>query len=123
MTLKEAVQDRAIWLDTVRPGWERFIDLGKLQMSDCTMCMLGQVFADDARTSDWDDGYDYASYELEDWSRVYGSVKGERIWPFGIEQTLLHPLWSAEIRTRLENPVVAIPDVTAVVTHEHAPTV
>ena len=87
------------------------------------MCVLGQLFATDARVEGYDDGYDYATSEFTGVLRVRGQFGNEFITPFGINHDLLHPLWSAEIRTRLENPVVAIPDVTAVVTHEHAPTV
>jgi hypothetical protein len=34
----------AAWLDTKYPGWFASIDLATLEISDCRMCVLGQVY-------------------------------------------------------------------------------
>lgn len=34
----------AAWLDTKYPGWFQAIDLATLKISDCHMCVLGQVY-------------------------------------------------------------------------------
>lgn len=36
----------AALLDRALPGWAQLIDLGKLDLSDTTMCVLGQLFED-----------------------------------------------------------------------------
>ena len=48
MTLEQRVQAGAKLLDEKSPGWFQRIDLGKLCMSDGTVCVLGQLFAEEA---------------------------------------------------------------------------
>lgn len=43
-TIAERVAAGAAWLDTNRPGWEKGIDLGRLDISSCTRCILGQIY-------------------------------------------------------------------------------
>ena len=45
------VRNAARVLDKVIPGWHRRVDLEKLNMNECTMCMLGQTFGEDAETA------------------------------------------------------------------------
>lgn len=47
---EEAVRRGAEWLDENHPGWEARIDLTKLNLRNCTSCIVGQVygFRDDA---------------------------------------------------------------------------
>jgi hypothetical protein len=65
-TIAERVAKGAAWLDEQRPGWWREgpggIDLGRLEMRDVCMCVLGQVYAE-AAFSEWheDDGSPYES--------------------------------------------------------------
>jgi hypothetical protein len=42
-------------LDTERPGWREHIDLGKLDMNSCSLCVLGQEFA--RETGQYSNGY------------------------------------------------------------------
>lgn len=57
----EKVAAGAEWLDETHPGWEREIDLAVLDLGDCSMCVLGQVFGGyfigltytDTREWDW----------------------------------------------------------------------
>lgn len=43
-TVKERVERGAAWLDTKYPGWHTKIDLSILDMGNCNMCVLGQVY-------------------------------------------------------------------------------
>ena len=42
----ESVERGAQWLDEVRPGWHKQIDLSQLNLASCQLCVAGQVFAD-----------------------------------------------------------------------------
>lgn len=42
--IKERVARGAAWLDEKYPGWFLKIDLGTLDLSRCTQCVLGQVY-------------------------------------------------------------------------------
>lgn len=42
--IPDRVQRGVELLDRVRPGWERSIDLGSLDIAICTRCVLGQLF-------------------------------------------------------------------------------
>lgn len=43
MTVESRVARGAAWLDQVVPGWERKIDLSRLDLADSCQCILGQV--------------------------------------------------------------------------------
>lgn len=43
-TISERVQRGAEWLDTERPGWFGEIDLSLLDLAECCLCVIGQVF-------------------------------------------------------------------------------
>jgi len=43
-TAEQAVAKGAAWLDEHYPRWVDAIDLATLELSDCEMCMLGQVW-------------------------------------------------------------------------------
>lgn len=85
LTLAERVAAGAAWLDEHQPGWDHLIDLGRLDMSDGCLCVLGQVYESAARAAndkadadaqaaedcgfepdwpDYTDGFDYAVDEL-----------------------------------------------------------
>lgn len=42
-TIESRVAKGATWLDKVRPGWFKNINLDKLQLSDGCHCVLGQI--------------------------------------------------------------------------------
>lgn len=73
---REMVAKGANLLDTILPGWYKEIDLKQLEMSDGTMCMMGQLFGTGVESklaetmypkemqkargkgdTDWDEGY------------------------------------------------------------------
>lgn len=43
LTIPERVAQGAAWLDEHYPGWERHIDLTRLDLSDPCRCVLGQL--------------------------------------------------------------------------------
>ena len=43
MSIPDRVAAGAAWLDHHYPGWEDKIDLGRLVMSSCRRCVLGQL--------------------------------------------------------------------------------
>lgn len=49
--LQEKVHRGAKVLDQVVPGWEKRVNLKTLHMGSSTLCMLGQLFGDDAETA------------------------------------------------------------------------
>ena len=44
--IKDSVQRGMALLDAKLPGWEEGIDLDKLDLWDCELCVLGQLFGD-----------------------------------------------------------------------------
>ena len=44
MSLKEQIREAAQMLDREIPGWHTLVNPETLQMSSCSMCVLGQVF-------------------------------------------------------------------------------
>jgi hypothetical protein len=49
----------AAWLDKVKPGWERGMDLGVLDLNDCYNCVLGQSLREVAAEKGYESGYHY----------------------------------------------------------------
>jgi hypothetical protein len=52
----EVVQRAADWLDEIKPGWDRIIDIPTLNMMSSERCIAGQAFADDATRQNVDCG-------------------------------------------------------------------
>lgn len=48
---KDLVTNGVRVLDEQVPGWWRVINLEELQMADCSVCMLGQLFGHDTETA------------------------------------------------------------------------
>lgn len=46
MTIKQRVKAGAKFLDKREPGWEKKVNLKKLQMYNCFSCVLGQTDSD-----------------------------------------------------------------------------
>lgn len=44
MSIEDRVAAGAEWLDANRPGWESLVRLDELELADCRLCVLGQVF-------------------------------------------------------------------------------
>lgn len=72
-TVEERVAAGAAWLDEHHPGWENDVDLDKLRMDDCALCVLGQTFGDywesplaESRPETWSelDAYDEVARPL-----------------------------------------------------------
>lgn len=103
MTLQESVNDRAKWLDSVKPGWHKLVPLedGKIDMSglclNCAGCILDHVFEAENKANSivYSGGYSFARdrYEVEtaplDWTMN----------PFASPEAL--PFWKQEISARL----------------------
>ena len=65
MVAQKRIDKGVAWLDKVRPGWEKEIDVETLEMSEMDSCILGQLFGNvrnvefflnenDHRFTDWD---------------------------------------------------------------------
>jgi hypothetical protein len=48
MSVEDIVARGVAKLDELRPGWHNKVDLAKLDLSNCSLCVLGQVFGEDA---------------------------------------------------------------------------
>jgi hypothetical protein len=79
----EAVRDCALFLDEIRPGWERFVWTPRLDFSSNTWCVVGQVWRHTSRCSYWP----------EIARRFPKAVMGGRSF------------WMKEIQSRLATPV------------------
>lgn len=60
LTIEQRVAAGAAWLDENRPDWMDRIFLNSLDVSDCTLCVLGQVYGG------WMEAPDDAKYDEED---------------------------------------------------------
>lgn len=60
----ERVQRGADWLDEVRPGWWKSIDIDALNIAYPTCCVLGRTFAEDASAHGEGSGFGYVLYHL-----------------------------------------------------------
>lgn len=84
------------WLSSVHPGWERRIDLAKLDMADGCACILGQL-ADQGDDDNCVSGYDavcrVASFsvggdlmQVVAWSGDHGFLAPDRYWIDAIKE-------------------------------------
>ena len=48
---RKSVKAAALMLDQLVPGWHRYIKPAELNMENCTLCALGQLFGDNVETS------------------------------------------------------------------------
>lgn len=95
---QEAITRGMAWLDEQHPGWERKIDLEKLNLIECRSCVLGQLTGD----------YFMELYRLfpdrdddpDQWAKEHGFSAG----PPGTGREYYPPLtlaWKAAITQRL----------------------
>lgn len=93
-TLEESVQSGIGLLDQKRPGWWKGIDLGKLRMTLCTSCVLGQIYGGFEKALDslgLDNGREHG------FSGRLGSYPDDKD-----DYPILNSLWATEIRKRQE---------------------
>lgn len=77
--LSPYVRNGIALLDEKMPGWWRKIDVEELDLSQCTACVLGQMFADDAnltREAGYESGYDFGQEALGLATIVGGRIPG-----------------------------------------------
>lgn len=113
-SIQERVQRGAQWLDEVRPGWRDEINLKIFDISDCEVCVLGQVFATQAEAANdgIEDGFDYGcwlatgSRSGQDWFVAHGFDDDPRA---GIEYAPLGAEWRRVIHaSRVPAEVIAV---------------
>lgn len=88
----------AMLLDIVRPGWAQEIDLGSLDLGDCDVCVLGQLYGDYeegaaklfAVAGNPEEASKRAGFNVPEW---YG---GRRPFTYSV----LTDAWKIEIRNR-----------------------
>jgi hypothetical protein len=99
-TVKDRVQNGIALLDRETSGWEGRIDLETLDLQDCGLCVLGQVFGgfaegalrlfrghEDMGYAGWEHGFDGVTVgDLKEVPGMYADLTGE---------------WAARIRDRL----------------------
>lgn len=83
-------------LDVIRPGWERQIDVGLLDLKSCARCMLGQLRA-------WFDVADDLQAYGFMWRNPDGLELGSVAWAeaYHHDYALLQDYWIATIADRL----------------------
>lgn len=86
------VRREAEWLDTVRPGWAKLIDIDTLSLTSGATCVLGQVFRREAEKSRYyfSTGWDYARTR-------YASVDNNSAF----QLSHYEGAWVREVRARL----------------------
>lgn len=87
--IKGRVENGAKWLDYVKPGWHKLIDLSGLDMQKGDACICGQVFMEEVNLfnmlndKDIDHGYAYFTLHLlqekSDDSELSISLKASRL--------------------------------------------
>lgn len=93
MTLREAVADRARWLDTIKPNWEKLVPLedGKVDMF-CCPCLADWVFAAGVPAQGFQMLHALGYWEWRDQAgHCGGAFAFQEAWP----------MWREEICTRL----------------------
>ena len=100
MTLREAVADRAQWLDGIKPGWEKLVPLQKDKVdmiSNCAPCVADYIFAKEAGGLKHYEGHFFLLHKLgyQDWYNQPGHIGGA----FSMHEAM--PMWREEISARL----------------------
>lgn len=75
LTIEQRVAAGAAWLDENRPDWLGRIFLESLDVSSCTLCVLGQVYGDWTEAPDdakYDEEYDEEAYDYLSPARARG---------------------------------------------------
>lgn len=104
--IKSRVEKGAAWLDQQKPGWFYTIDLASLNLGCGQNCVLGQLWAEEARIKGTNTGgYLFVRTELEPdsmenscWVREHGFQKDG---PAGINYQMLDEAWIELIKARV----------------------
>jgi len=99
-TLAHNVHRGAQLLDEKMPVWFQKIDLDKLCMSDGTVCVLGQLFAEQGGRV-MVDGFTFGM-DLLDWSDEEGGLHGFSLYGNNGDWQELDRLWMAEVKARFD---------------------
>jgi hypothetical protein len=100
--MRMAVAKGAVFADERLPGWYRRVDLGKLNLRNCTACVLGQLFGfTQARNPYWE-GCKQLDLNFED-VVAYGFDPGLRVARTSQSWDNLTGCWKQEITRRLED--------------------
>lgn len=103
-TIEARVARGAAWLDQNEPGWERRVDLAKLELQDSCRCVLGQVFAEQAeQQTPGLDGYWWAEryyWIVSERSKAHGFVRDVEA---GEEWSVLDEAWIELLKERFSN--------------------
>lgn len=72
---KEQVRRGAAFLDEVSPGWHDRINLADFDITDCSKCVVGQLFVE-AADSSFGDNFEFdrvlLDYGIENYGKHYG---------------------------------------------------
>ena len=107
--LDRCVERGAAWLDKVRPGWEREVDLALLEMSLGCRCILGHITGFTDRQMDGlclhETGYglvtsviEAAGFDGDLWARRHGFDA-----PSGVEFDALEEAWISLVKDRFDS--------------------
>ena len=99
-SIAKIVKAAAVWLDEIKPGWEKLVDGKRFNMDyshvSCgDRCLLDYVFAEEAAV---------AGYVADGWSWVEENLS----LPRGFIAQAEEPYWRKEIAVRIANPPVPI---------------
>lgn len=97
-TIAERVQAGCEWLDKIRPGWDRDIDLTVLDLSDCTVCVVGQLTDGESEAGIWALMADYPGDSDDAWPIELGFNDVEE------QYEALTGEWYRVIRARRQAP-------------------
>lgn len=84
----KSVEEAAKILDMTKPNWEKKIDFSKLTMSNCSNCILGQIFGHydyGMRIFDVSGSYNIGHYLLD---RIFGSHAKLADWTIEVNKRL-----------------------------------
>ena len=84
-TIRERIEKGAAWLARVKPEWRTLIDTESLDMRAGDACVLGQVFATEAKENNLSNGYSHAYHvaaEVSAWWAIDHGFEsgGEDYW-------------------------------------------
>lgn len=96
-----AVKKGSTWLDEFHPGWAEKIDLDRLDMNNCTSCVIGQAVCNyfDLYTTNTHLNWDYPT--IEEWAMENGFQAPDEIEDNYEYFHNLETLWTDEVWKRL----------------------
>ena len=98
--IRNRVRRSVLLLDRDRPGWYKKINLGKLDMSDCNVCVLGQLLGARRKRLLWEDLLALANLtELGACQRGF-NIGDELTATLDVDYTDLEQAWLSQIEKR-----------------------